>query len=176
MEFALYIILMLVFAGFLQRAFIHFFYEKLLGNDQTNLFDLSSILRAVILINSTVLFVMSFKIFKEWNKVKEQLNKVVQSKIEIRANKRIYKLHTSDILYVEGLGNYVTFYTKKEEKLISHLSMKKALELLPKNFVRIHKSYIVNKDHVDSYNFEDTEINNKKLPVGKSYDVTLLST
>lgn len=89
--------------------------------------------------------------------------------ILIKSGTEYYKMKLSDILYVRGTGNYVTFVTKKKE-LLSLLAMKDVSETLSsKMFFRIHKSYIVNFSHVDLIESDQVKINNEYIPIGDHY-------
>jgi DNA-binding LytR/AlgR family response regulator len=91
------------------------------------------------------------------------------SKFEIlKTNRRIYKVAHDDILYIEGLKEYVTYYTKSE-KIIVLQSLKHLEQSLPQEFIRIHRSYIVNTKFIKSLYGNQLDIGEKLLPVGKSY-------
>ena len=79
------------------------------------------------------------------------------------------KLQVKDILYIEGKGNYISLHTTKF-KLLTLQTMKK-LEafLLPYQFVRIHKSFIVSLHHIDSLDKHAVFINNTEIPISDSY-------
>lgn len=168
-----YALLMLV-CGILQRVISYFFYEGNTGWTTAELLRVWPIMRAMILINTTVLFVSAFKIFTLYLTERKK-NQVLATDpvIEIKADKRIFRLSPSQILFMEGLGNYITYHTTDQQKLIRYASLKQALSELPPHFVRIHRSYIVNKQHVRSYNAEDVEIGEHFLPIGKSVDAML---
>ena len=90
--------------------------------------------------------------------------------IMIRADHRINKIMLPEIMYLEGLSEYVKVHT--EDKLyITHGALKDLLEKLPAtDFVRIHKSYIVSKQHIASFNKQAVQMKNgKELPVGRAY-------
>lgn len=90
--------------------------------------------------------------------------------IMIRADHRIHKIMLHEITYMEGLSEYVKVHT--EGRLyITHGTLKDLLEKLPDaDFVRIHKSYIISKKHIASYNKQEVQMNNgKDLPVGRAY-------
>ena len=138
---------LLLISGFLQNIFTYF-YKGFLGSQQESIFAMDAIFRNVILVNSTVVVLASFKIFIMWVKERKE-NRLLKGEqktqlLEIKADKRTYRIHPADIYYVEGLGNYVTYYLK-DKKLISHGSLSDTETNLPSNFVRIHKSYIINK-------------------------------
>lgn len=87
----------------------------------------------------------------------------------IKTDSKLIRLPYEDILYIEGLKEYVSFYTQTE-RLISLLSLKHLEDSLPaEDFIRIHKSYIVNKNKVKSLYGNQLEIEGKMLPIGKSY-------
>ncbi len=166
---------LLIVCGLLQRLFTHFFYEGFFATEPTEIFDLSLILRSIILVNSTVLFVSAIKIALLWFEEQDRHKAWVDSRetakkdtLQIKAEKRTFRVDTDDILFIEGLGNYVTF-VMKNEKIVSYISLKEALNGLPGDFKRIHKSFIVNKNHIRSYNYEDVQVGEHFIPIGRSY-------
>lgn len=89
--------------------------------------------------------------------------------INIKADYKIYKLKHDKILFIEGLKEYVTFYTP-ERKYIVLESLKRLEILLPHDkFLRVHKSYIVNTGKVDSLSGNIIEIMEYQVPIGKSF-------
>jgi len=96
--------------------------------------------------------------------------------ILIKSGTEYYKMKLSDILYVRGTGNYVTFVTKKKE-ILSLLAMKDVSETLSsKMFFRIHKSYIINFSHVDLIESDQVKINNEYIPIGDHYRESFFNT
>ena len=87
----------------------------------------------------------------------------------IRADRKYYKVNYKDLIYIEGQKAYLTFYTSS--KRITALASLKDLEvkLSDKRFIRIHKSYIVSVEKIDSMEGNQIEIGDKKFPVGKTY-------
>jgi DNA-binding LytR/AlgR family response regulator len=87
----------------------------------------------------------------------------------IKSNKKSIKVNFDDILYIEGLGDYIKVHTKTD-RLVTNLSMKKILNILPvNNFYRIHKSFIISLNDIDSVEGNMVSIKGKKLPIGNSY-------
>jgi two-component system, LytTR family, response regulator len=82
---------------------------------------------------------------------------------------KMVKVQVKDILFIEGKGNYISLHTSKF-KLLTLQTMKK-LEafLLPYQFVRVHKSYIVSLQHLDSLDKHTIYINNIEIPISDSY-------
>lgn len=168
-RFFLGYMLMLLFAGILQRVFIHFFYEELLLNDSSSgLFSIRMLIRAIVLINTTVLLILGVKIFRLWLIEKEKNTRNNEKILEIKSNRKIHRVAIDSILFVEGLGNYVTYHFADKSKLTAYGSIKNTLSSLPLNFKRVHRSYIVNRDHITSYDLNTIEVQNQSIPRGKS--------
>ena len=87
----------------------------------------------------------------------------------VKADYKKVKLNYEDILYIEGLREYVSFFTK-DKRIIVLESMKNLESTLPADeFIRVHKSYIVSIEKVDAVVGNLLEIGDKQIPVGKSY-------
>ncbi len=87
----------------------------------------------------------------------------------IKSNKKVHKVAVAEILFIEGLGDYIKIHLEQTH-LVANFSMKKMEELLPTNdFIRIHKSYLIRFDRISTIEGNMVEINKKKLPIGNSY-------
>ena len=168
--------LVLLIGGILQRVFIHLFYENLLLNDSSNgLFNVMMIVRAMVLINTTALLILAIKIFQLWMVESEKNKAFGHEVLEIRSSRRTHRVATQDILYIEGLGNYVTYHLVDDSKITSYGTIKATLEQLPNYFSRVHKSFIVNKNHIKSYDTMTIGVKDKSIPRGKSISDEVLS-
>ncbi len=89
--------------------------------------------------------------------------------IFVKSGYKSVKLNISDILYVEGMKEYVLIHTK--DKKFAKLDRMKNVENLLKRqgFIRVHKSYLVSVKNIESVFGNTLEINGKQLPVGRSY-------
>lgn len=99
--------------------------------------------------------------------------------IFIKSGSSLVKLKLRDIIYVEALENYVTLNTN-DEKYTIHFTMKAIESQLPSGlFLRVHRSFIVNKSMIQAIKENILEINIggtiKGIPVGKSYRDSLLN-
>ena len=89
--------------------------------------------------------------------------------IYVKENKKVIKVYLNDILYVEGLSEYVQIYTDKK-KIITKTSMTNMEEKLPEDgFLRIHKSFIVSLSKIEAFTSSSIEVPGKELPIGRSY-------
>lgn len=79
------------------------------------------------------------------------------------------KINFDDILFVEGMKDYLRIWTTKE-RVMTLLSFKKLEEALPsKGFIRIHKSYLISLSKIDSIERNHVKIGNESLPIGDSF-------
>ena len=89
--------------------------------------------------------------------------------IFIKSDKKTIKIELSDLYYIEGLGDYIKLYLS-DKKIVTNLSMKKIENLLPsEHFYRIHKSFIISLNKIESIEGNIVKINNTKLPIGNSF-------
>jgi len=93
----------------------------------------------------------------------------IQDFIFVKTEHKIQKIELDDILYIEGLKDYISIFTKNE-RVITLQNMKKMEETLPKNdFIRVHKSYIIAVDKIESIERSRIAIAGKTIPVGDTY-------
>ena len=89
--------------------------------------------------------------------------------IFIKTEYKLLKINHSDILYVEGGKDYITVFTKTE-KILSLSSLTKLQESLPHpQFLRVHKSYIVALDKIESVERQRIFMGKMVIPIGDTY-------
>jgi len=87
----------------------------------------------------------------------------------VKTETRIEKVLYADVLYVEGMGDYWRIITTSR-KIMSLLNYKKLEEILPQNqFVRVHKSFIVALDKIDSVERNRIKIADRLIPISETY-------
>lgn len=89
----------------------------------------------------------------------------------VKTDYRVVKIAIQDIRYVEGMSEYLKLHLDSQPKpIITLLAMKTLEERLPSNFMRIHRSYIVNLDKIQEVNKNRVIIDaDTYLPIGDSY-------
>lgn len=89
--------------------------------------------------------------------------------IFVNVSKKQVKIYFREILYIESLKEYVRIFTI-DKVITTRFQLGQIEEQLPKNdFLRIHRSYIVSTEKIDAYTSTEIEIQNKQLPIGRSY-------
>lgn len=100
----------------------------------------------------------------------------VKSSMYVRQGDAFQRIAWEDILYAEGMQNYVKLYFK-DKVLIIHQTMISLEEMLPKDFFfRIHRSFLVNISYIESISGARLFINGKVLPISKQRRDELLNT
>ncbi len=95
--------------------------------------------------------------------------------IYVKSDKKNIKVYFKNILYIEGLKDYINIVTN-EGKIISYLSLAYMENELPsEKFVRIHRSYIVSLDRIKAYSATSIELPGKILTIGRYYKKHVLS-
>ncbi|WMX15027.1 MULTISPECIES: LytTR family DNA-binding domain-containing protein [unclassified Aureispira] len=117
---------------------------------------------------------------KQWMEYKHQNlpSKSISTEkdyIALKSNQKLHKVQLNDILYIEGMKEYVVFYTEVQ-KLVIHASLKSLETRLPQDaFLRVHKSYIVNKNKVSNMFGNQLAVGDKYIPIGYSYKRTIVN-
>lgn len=92
--------------------------------------------------------------------------------IFFKVNGKLQKIEFSDILYFESMADYVKIITLNKTHIVLQ-TMTKLVKILPKNFVRCHRSYIINLKKVDALDDRVLEIESYAIPVSRSYYNTI---
>jgi len=101
--------------------------------------------------------------------VQQQQQDFLSDFIFVKTEHKIQKVYLNDILFIEGLKDYISIFTPVE-RIITLQNMKKMEDALPaKNFTRVHKSYIVSINKIDSIERSRIFIGDKIIPVGDTY-------
>jgi len=84
------------------------------------------------------------------------------------------KVNIQDIKYIEGLKDYMKIHLKSEKTLLTLSSFKAILEKLPSNFIRTHRSYIINIDCIRAMQKTNVFINDIRIPIGETFKKVVL--
>lgn len=106
----------------------------------------------------------------QWFEMKNSKAEPVQT-IMVKSEYKLVQIELKNILYVEGLKDYIKIYEEGNEKpILSLMTMKAIEELLPSTqFIRVHRSYIVQKDKIRVIERGRILFGNTYIPVGDNY-------
>jgi len=119
----------------------------------------------------TVNKIVDGKLLNESAKEKE----VPGDHIFVKANSKFFKVNFATIVYIEGMKDYLKIHTT-ENTLVTHQTMNDIEKILPaKQFLRIHKSYIISLSHIRAIYGNSVEMDNATIPVGVNYKEKVFS-
>lgn len=105
-----------------------------------------------------------------------EVNEREKGYVFVRSNSILTKIHLNDIMYLHALGDYVTIYTREKDKRFTiHCTLKSMEEKLPVNrFYRLHRSYLVALDHIDTVEDNTAYIGKQFIPIAEQFKKDLL--
>lgn len=136
----------------------------------TNIFVLAVILYFIVFLHA---FVMLMKRYSEMQRraktMESEKNKFLKGYITVRADRKQAKILFEDILFIESVGDYVKIVTDENDAVLTRERISHIIDELPENFLRIHRSYIVNRRKVEFFSKTELQVNGTKLPVSRTY-------
>ena len=100
---------------------------------------------------------------------KKSVENVEDECIFVKSDRKYFKVNLKDILFIEGLKDYVIIQLDGQ-RIITRMNVKTIHDLLPKSiFLRINRSYIVNRNHIESFDNNDVFIKQHEIAIGNSY-------
>lgn len=116
-------------------------------------------------------FCTSVRKASEWfGNIREDVINKNSRFIFVKSDYKLHKLPYDDILYIEGLKDYIKFHLFDGRTIMSLINMRKLEEALPiSEFMRVHRSYIVNLSKIDLIDRFRLVVNNEFIPVSESY-------
>lgn len=102
-------------------------------------------------------------------------NSIPGDSMFVKSDYKLVRIHFDDILYIEGLKDYVKIFINGERRPILSLTSMRAIEaaLPAKKFLRTHRSFIVNMERVDTLERGQILFGDKHIPVSDSYKETV---
>lgn len=110
------------------------------------------------------------------NKAKEQYTRIHQKEnisqhyLFIRADYSLLKIAVADILYIEGLDDYLKIHLPNRHPIVARMTMKAMMQKLPaKEFIRVHRSFIIPMSKIQSIRNKNIFVSGIEIPIGTSY-------
>src|SRR5215207_1370222 len=112
---------------------------------------------------------MNIPVTANTNSLNESLPEQSHPFLYFRADRKMVKVFLEDILFIESLKDYIKVVTT-HKVIVSKQSISALEEMLPKDtFVRVHRSYIIAVNKIDTYNPDLIEIGKKEIPIGRLF-------
>jgi DNA-binding LytR/AlgR family response regulator len=94
----------------------------------------------------------------------------------VRADYSLIKINLADILYIEGLDDYLKIHLQNQKPVVARMTMKTMLEKLPESeFLRIHRSFIIPLNRIEQVRNKMISIGDREIPIGSSYEENVFS-
>lgn len=114
--------------------------------------------------------------FKQAVQKVKQLKSVLRNEEQmcfyIKADYALHKIEYKDVLYIEGLDDYIKIHLPSRKPIVARSTMKGILELLPPDkFIRVHRSFIVPLASIKAVKGKIIVLPETEIPIGSSYEV-----
>ena len=101
------------------------------------------------------------------------VSKILNDHLYVNANKKFIKVLFADILYIESIKDYVRIHTPSD-RIVTKDSLLNLTLKLPTHFLRVHRSYVVNRVKITAFTAVDVEIGTIEIPIGASYKAEVM--
>jgi len=92
-----------------------------------------------------------------------------QESLFVQADRKMIKINLAEVRFIESLSDYIKIYLK-DKVIVTRETLSKIETRLPHNdFLRVHRSFIVSKNRINSYTSEFVEIDKHQIPISRSY-------
>jgi len=176
-KFVLYSIYMIIISLYLEMVVIIISFIFLAQYSYENMSPVSSdiFLLAITMYFIVLLFSFIMLIRRSFVKeitietLKEEKVKNMEVSFTVRSERQMKTLLFEDVMFVESMSDYIKINLKNGTSVISKEKISKLEEKLPEYFVRIHRSFIVNKRKVTTLSKEILNIGESELPISRTY-------
>ncbi|WP_420551702.1 LytR/AlgR family response regulator transcription factor [Tenacibaculum aiptasiae] len=94
----------------------------------------------------------------------------------VKSGNKHHKVVINDILFIESLKDYIKIHTVDNKRIVSKYRISEIeQELKEENFLRVHRSYIININKISAFTVNDIEVNSTEIPIGASYKEKVVS-
>jgi len=157
------LVLILVLSAFLILAYYDF----------NNLWSMMTDFRLMPFITYLVVLVNAFiSLVRQYNKLHSLTGSDNDGRnefITVRAERKNRRIERESILYIESMADYVRIFLEGGERIITRTKISLFDTMLGDNYLRIHRSYIVNVNKIESFTRENIIISGKEIPVSRTY-------
>lgn len=141
----------------------------------TNLFLLTSTLYFIVFVNAFVLLIKRYQRKEHLlNKMEEQTEKNKVEQLIVRVDRQNKPINIQDLMMVESLADYVKLHLPNKQ-VITKEKISELQDKLPVHFIRVHRSFLVNKHHVSTFGKEDLLVGGTTVKISRTYKKAALA-
>jgi len=180
--FALYFVYLLIVSVYLEMLIIVLAFVILadyqianLGKIASDIYLMAIVLYLIVFCNGLIVIFRSLKLKEK--KIEELEQEKLRNKIaylKVRIDRKNTRIRIEDICYIESLSDYIQIHTSQGIQITKE-KISVIQKDLPSNFLRIHRSFIVNVNKSESYNRESLQVGGQQLTIGRKYKKEVLA-
>lgn len=178
----LYFVLLIGISVLIQRPIMLYLVQPtyLPDWDNSNFFVITEIMNTILDMNIAAVIPLGYIFFKVWRKSQQRNLELEKNNLKLtldkddiyiylKVEKSLQKVFIKDIIFIESLKNYIKVKTIDRE-IIAYKSISSIQNTLPsKKFLRVHRSYIVGLDFIDSFSPSQINLKGIIIPIGRKY-------
>jgi len=146
------------------------------GMLMTDVFIMAGTLYFVVLVMSFILLIKHYLVDQTAIAELEKKQAMIdQGYFTVRSNRQTAKVRFDHLLYIESLGDYIEIHLQDGTEVSSKEKISHMERTLPDSFLRIHRSFIVNRARITSFSREYVMMGEKELPISRSYKQKVIS-
>ena len=177
LKFGLFFFYTVVISLFLEMLVLTFTFIYLLEYDLGSMNPNASDTLLLAIIMYLVVFSGSFLLMaKQLNDNKLEILNLTEHKekletpfLSIVSQRKVVRIPFENILFVESYSDYIKINTITQGEIVSKERISNIKKELPDNFLRIHRSYIVNTNQISQFDYNAVELNGQWLNIGRTY-------
>jgi len=136
----------------------------------TDVFTMAGILYFIVLFTSFILLIKHYFVDQRAiGSLEEKQAQIDRGCFTVRSNRQTSSIRFDDLVYLESLGDYIEFHLENGSSISSKEKISHMEDRLPKGFLRIHRSFIVNRSKISSFAMDHVMMGVKELPISRSY-------
>mgnify|MGYP001812350004 CR=1 FL=1 len=141
----------------------------------TDVYTLAGILYFIVFFKSFILLIKHYFVDQRAiGDLEEKQSMLDQGYFTVRSKRQTSRIRFDELLYIESLADYIQFHMEDGTQVSSKEKISHMEEFLPDSFIRIHRSFIVNRSRITSFSREHVLIGEKELPISRSYKKELV--
>lgn len=136
----------------------------------TDVLTMAGILYFVVLLSSFILLIRHYFADQQAiGSLEEKQAQLDQGYFTVRSNRKTSRIYFDELLYIESLADYIQMHLENGKSVTSKEKISHMEERLPEGFLRIHRSFIVNRSKISSFSREQLMVGETEIPISRSY-------
>ena len=153
---------------------VQFHYDRI-SPIASDALTLGIVMYLIVFLGSFMLMAGQLRVhLTEIDKLKERNKKLQKSFLQVTSQRKSVKIPYEEISYIESLSDYIKIWSSTNQPISSKTKISQIEKELPENFLRIHRSFIINIEKISSFNYHAVEIDQTSLNIGRTYKKDVL--